>query len=205
MSCGVGCRCGSDSTLLWLWCRLAATAVIQPLAWERSYTTVVALKCKKCPWPLPQSAPSPLVLFPEAIPFPGLLPLVFMLLPLSRLPSSPSDRLFLNLQGQARYLFLLNESPTLEDTRHRDIEQRVTWTRSHWILRGLEQLYPEAFRGHRTLHPRTEDRTLFQIHMVFLKSEPVSELKASPQSIKELISETTQSLMAGQLSWMSIT
>ena len=24
MSCGVGCRCSSDPTLLWLWCRLAA-------------------------------------------------------------------------------------------------------------------------------------------------------------------------------------
>ena len=34
MSCGVGCRRSSDPVLLWLWCRLAATALIQPLAWE---------------------------------------------------------------------------------------------------------------------------------------------------------------------------
>ena len=34
MSCGVGCRCSSDSTLLYLWRRPAATAPIRPLAWE---------------------------------------------------------------------------------------------------------------------------------------------------------------------------
>ena len=28
VSCGVGCRCGSDPELLWLWCRLEATALI---------------------------------------------------------------------------------------------------------------------------------------------------------------------------------
>ena len=28
MSCGVGCRRGSDLALLWLWCRLAATTPI---------------------------------------------------------------------------------------------------------------------------------------------------------------------------------
>ena len=33
MSCGGGHRCGSDPPLLWLWGRLAATALIQPLAW----------------------------------------------------------------------------------------------------------------------------------------------------------------------------
>ena len=27
-----------DVALLWLWCRLVATAVIQPLAWELPYT-----------------------------------------------------------------------------------------------------------------------------------------------------------------------
>ena len=32
MSCGVGCRHGSDPALLWLWRRLAATALIRPLA-----------------------------------------------------------------------------------------------------------------------------------------------------------------------------
>ena len=35
MSCGVDHRCGSDlALLLWLWCRLAAAALIQPLAWK---------------------------------------------------------------------------------------------------------------------------------------------------------------------------
>ena len=34
MSCGVGCRRGSDPALLWLWLRLVATAPIRPLAWE---------------------------------------------------------------------------------------------------------------------------------------------------------------------------
>ena len=37
MSCGVGCRCGSDPALLWPWCRPAASAPIRPLAWELSY------------------------------------------------------------------------------------------------------------------------------------------------------------------------
>ena len=45
MSCGVGCRCGSDPTLLWLWCRPAAVALI--LAWEPPYAAGVALKKKK--------------------------------------------------------------------------------------------------------------------------------------------------------------
>ena len=35
MSCGVGCRLGSDPALLWLW--LAATAPVQSLAWERPH------------------------------------------------------------------------------------------------------------------------------------------------------------------------
>ena len=48
MSCGVGHRLGSDPSLLWLWCRLAATApLIQPLAWDLTYALGVALKKKK--------------------------------------------------------------------------------------------------------------------------------------------------------------
>ena len=44
MSCGVGCRRGLDLALLWLWCRLAATA----LAWEPPYAMGTALeKAKK--------------------------------------------------------------------------------------------------------------------------------------------------------------
>ena len=46
MSCGVGCRWGSDPTLLWLWCRLVAAAPIQPLAWQLPYAAGVTLKSK---------------------------------------------------------------------------------------------------------------------------------------------------------------
>ena len=44
---GVGHRCGLDLALLWLWCRLAAVALNQLLAWEPPYVTSVALKSKK--------------------------------------------------------------------------------------------------------------------------------------------------------------
>ena len=44
VSCGVGCRCGSDLALLWLWRRPVATALIQPLARE---TSCAALKRQK--------------------------------------------------------------------------------------------------------------------------------------------------------------
>ena len=47
MSCGVGCRCGLDLVLLWLWCRPAATALTGPLAWEPPYAVGVALKGQK--------------------------------------------------------------------------------------------------------------------------------------------------------------
>ena len=47
MSCDVGCRHGSDPTLLWLWYRLAAAAPIGPLAWEIAYAADMALKNKK--------------------------------------------------------------------------------------------------------------------------------------------------------------
>ena len=47
MSCGVGHGHGSDPTLLWLWCRLVATAPIRPLAWEHPYAVNVALKDKR--------------------------------------------------------------------------------------------------------------------------------------------------------------
>ena len=36
-----------DQALLWLWCRLAAAAVIRPLAWELPYAMGVALKRKE--------------------------------------------------------------------------------------------------------------------------------------------------------------
>ena len=48
MSCGVGCRHGSDHVLLgsWLgsWHRPAATTLFGPLAWEPPYVTDAALK-----------------------------------------------------------------------------------------------------------------------------------------------------------------
>ena len=44
MSCGVGHRLSSDAMLLWLWCRPAAVALIQPLAWEISYASDVTLR-----------------------------------------------------------------------------------------------------------------------------------------------------------------
>ena len=47
MSCGVGYRRGSGPTLLWLWCRPAAAALIQPLAQEFPYATGAALKRQK--------------------------------------------------------------------------------------------------------------------------------------------------------------
>ena len=44
MSCGVGHRCSLDSELPWLWCRLAATAPIRPLAREPTYAEHAALE-----------------------------------------------------------------------------------------------------------------------------------------------------------------
>ena len=45
MSCGIGHRCHSDP--MWLWRRLAAVALIWPLAWELPYVADAALKKKK--------------------------------------------------------------------------------------------------------------------------------------------------------------
>ena len=47
MSCGVRRKHGSDPTLLWLWCRPAAIALIRPLAWEPPYAAGVALEKTK--------------------------------------------------------------------------------------------------------------------------------------------------------------
>jgi len=44
MSCGVGRRYSLDAALLWLQRRLAATALIGPLAWEPPYAAEAALK-----------------------------------------------------------------------------------------------------------------------------------------------------------------
>ena len=40
----LGCRCGSDPVLLWLWQRLVAEALIQPLVQELPYVMDAALK-----------------------------------------------------------------------------------------------------------------------------------------------------------------
>ena len=47
MSYDVGHRCGSDLTFLWLWHRLAAAALIRPLAWEPPHAVDAALKRQK--------------------------------------------------------------------------------------------------------------------------------------------------------------
>ena len=47
MSCGVGCRHGSDAALLWLWHRPVVVAPIRPLAWEFPYTEGTALNKRK--------------------------------------------------------------------------------------------------------------------------------------------------------------
>ena len=47
MSCGVGHRLDSDPVLLWLRCRPAAVAPIQPLAQELPHAMGMALKKKK--------------------------------------------------------------------------------------------------------------------------------------------------------------
>ena len=47
MSCGVDCRHGLDLALLWIWCRLAATAPIRPLAWEPPYAAGAAQEMAK--------------------------------------------------------------------------------------------------------------------------------------------------------------
>jgi len=43
----VSCRLGSNLALLWLWCRLAATAPILPLVWEPPCAAGEALEKKK--------------------------------------------------------------------------------------------------------------------------------------------------------------
>ena len=47
LSCGAGRRQGLDPTLLWLWHRPVATAVVQPLAWETPNAVGAALKKNK--------------------------------------------------------------------------------------------------------------------------------------------------------------
>ena len=47
MSCGVGCRRGSDPALLWPWRRLVAASPIRPPAWEPPYAAGAAQEIAK--------------------------------------------------------------------------------------------------------------------------------------------------------------
>ena len=47
LSCGVGHRSALDLVLLWPWHRLAAAALIQPLAWKLVYAIPAALKTEE--------------------------------------------------------------------------------------------------------------------------------------------------------------
>ena len=47
MSYSVGCRCGSDSTLLWLWCSYSSYSSNSPSSWEPPHAVGVALKRQK--------------------------------------------------------------------------------------------------------------------------------------------------------------
>ena len=47
MSCGVGCRCGSDPALLWLWRRPAAEAPTGPPTWEYPHAAGAAQEWQK--------------------------------------------------------------------------------------------------------------------------------------------------------------
>ena len=47
VNCGVGHRHGSDPALLWLCCRMAVPAPVQPLAWDPPYASGAALKKTK--------------------------------------------------------------------------------------------------------------------------------------------------------------
>jgi len=47
VSYGVGCRCGLDPVLLWLWRRLVATAPTVLLAWEPPYAAREAQEMAK--------------------------------------------------------------------------------------------------------------------------------------------------------------
>ena len=62
VSCGVGCRFGSDPALLWLWCGLTAVAPIRPLDCEPPHAVGEALKKQKKPLPpwIPNSESFPL-------------------------------------------------------------------------------------------------------------------------------------------------
>ena len=47
VGCDVGCRCGLDPALLWLWHRPAATVPTGPLAWDPPHAMGAASKASK--------------------------------------------------------------------------------------------------------------------------------------------------------------
>ena len=79
--CGVGHKHGSDPTLLWLWCRLAAATWIQPLAWELPNAMGASLKSKnKTKQNKKQQKPGKLVLAGSKIQVLSLSSMVFLLI-----------------------------------------------------------------------------------------------------------------------------
>ena len=66
VSCGVGCRCGWDPALLWLWRRPAHVALIRPLAWEPLYAAGAALKRQRTKEKKKKKGTPNTVLFPRA-------------------------------------------------------------------------------------------------------------------------------------------
>ena len=74
MSCGIAHRHGLDPTLLWLWCRSAATALIQPLAWGSPYAAGVALEKTHTHTHTHTHTPKPKInRFPDISPIMGLM------------------------------------------------------------------------------------------------------------------------------------
>jgi len=54
---------------LWLWCRLAAAALIRPLAWELRYATGTALKSKKKKTKIPPIVHGSTLIYTQSILF----------------------------------------------------------------------------------------------------------------------------------------
>ena len=66
--------CSLDPVLLWLWCRLVATAPIWPLAWEFPYVAGAALKKQTNKQKSPQESSFHVILVPFLCLFATLLP-----------------------------------------------------------------------------------------------------------------------------------
>jgi len=64
MSCGVGRRRGLDPTLLWLWCRPAAVALIRFWAWESPYAEAASLEKRQQQQQQQQQQQNPQSIYP---------------------------------------------------------------------------------------------------------------------------------------------